>query len=169
MQGWIAEPGTTLGARFSVGWIYQSGLAIGLITLFALFAFAVRLRGNSYDGAKDSSDVRLWFRVPLGVATAIVATVLLAGGWGTLIGVASAAAALAWSRRWSAEWMVAVGVIAAASAYVLQPWGSAEGWAGVLDWPQWCVASSIWVASALVFEDQIRVFLKRIIGFSTTR
>jgi arabinofuranan 3-O-arabinosyltransferase len=188
-QGWaLPEPAAQSGdevlTRFVPDAAYRVGLAAGAV-LLALLALAVLLRrprdprGRAAEPAGEHP--RLAASAPLAAATALP---LVAGWWGALAAtlVLGGAWVLSPGRRWSswngpalvrrwlpdASWWVGAPVVLAAVVYVVRPWGSPDGWAGDLGWPQLLVVASLAALAACLLpgQDQSR---SRAAGSSTPR
>ena len=169
MQGWVIDSDSRLEARFVLSGPYRAGLVVGLLGVLALLAFAWTSRSGQAPAPYVGHSRRGALRGVAAMVLAIGSMILVAGGWGLLVFLLSGAFTLAWSRKWSADWLAAVWIVAAASAYFVRPWGNAQGWAGSLFWPQLAVVASFGAAAVLVFEEPTRAFLKRINGISTRR
>jgi arabinofuranan 3-O-arabinosyltransferase len=187
-QGWQLPDSTETDAsqqvltRFTPDPLYRAGLAGGAVLLL-LLALVVLLgrprdrRGWAADAAVEHPRVAV--STPVLAAAALP---LLAGWWGACAGIVVLAGAWALSprRRWAgataslrrrvpgASWWVGTPLAVAAAAYLVRPWGSTDGWAGDLRWPQLLVVVSLaaLVASLLPRQDQSR---SRETGDSTPR
>lgn len=168
MQGWITKEGGAVRASFGIDAAYRASLLSGAVTLIFLLGIALRRRAYDPVSKSHARPPRNW-RAASGITAAVMASLVLGGLAATAIGLAVGTFTLAATRRWNMEWLSMLGILAAGIGYLLRPWGHAHTWAGDLAWPQLCVAVSLWAAGAVVFDEPIRTFLKRITGRSTTR
>lgn len=157
-QGWLLDGDATgpVEVAFAPAGTYRAGLLVGLGAVLLLLAATVgagvvrRVRRRPAaasedppavgDGRPPAAVVGVGVLVGLGVVsgTTGLLVALVAGGLVVLVG-----------RRWpgSAEdvvpWLFALPLFVAAAAYALQPWGSANGWAGTAAWPQYLAVATL--------------------------
>lgn len=171
-QGWDAPGAGALRIDFAPDATYRAALWLGLVTLVLLLvvaAFPVRARARRHRPVAG--------RRP-GSAPAVGAVVITSGvvaGW-----AGAAAAALGVLLALSAKRLlpgaaplVMIGpLVVAGTAYVARPWGSSEGWAGELAWPQLCCVvalSGVCALAALEATRPRRRAARRMKGLSTKR
>ena len=168
-QGWRTDgSGTPIVTRFAPDTVYRLGLFAGaLVALLLLLLAAVPARrwpGRSAPAldARGSSP-----RVQVGVA--LVASLLLAGWTGVVVGAAGLLLARVVRRSGhAAPWVVAAPLLVAASAYAVVPWGDADGWAGSWAWPAYLVLLAV-CAALLAGEEPSHRDRSRSAGSSTSR
>ena len=77
-----------------------------------------------------------------------------------------------WGAVSSAPLVMIGPLVVAGTAYVARPWGSSEGWAGELAWPQLCCVvalSGVCALAALEATRPRRRAARRMKGLSTKR
>ncbi|KAA1423422.1 DUF3367 domain-containing protein [Mumia zhuanghuii] len=170
-QGYVVPASADeLRLEFAPAARYRSALLVGALAFVALLGLTMLRRRRLRVPAEEEREFR-GSAVVLGLA--FVTAGLLAGTAGLALAVAGWALGLL-VRRFSADavaWLAAVPVLVAAGAYAVLPWGSDDGWAGDLVWPQLVLAVSLGLLSASVVGGvRLRPTLRRRIdGSSTTR
>jgi arabinofuranan 3-O-arabinosyltransferase len=175
-QGWALEESDTearvVTTRFGPDALYRAGLVAGAVLLagLALMVLPRRPRDRRRQAAEPALEhPRLSRWAPVAAASALP---LVAGWWGALAAVAVLAGwwLLSPRRRWagrtaarlvrrwlpSVAWWAAVPVALSALGYLVRPWGSTEGWAGDLRWPQLLVVVSLAALTAALLPRHDR-------------
>ena len=151
---------------------YRWGLAAGLLTLLGLLLVSCLPSGRWPGSAAAPLRTRSVSGLTLSVL-AILTGGVLAGWPGALLGCCGCAAALV-LQRWApgmGRWLLPGVILPAGLAYALRPWGGADGWAGVLQWPHYLVVVACGAALGWSAGTGFRLprVLSRIPGFSTRR
>ena len=173
-QGWrLADDSTPVTVVFRPDGVYRWGLLAGFLGILAL-ALIAGILGRRWRATAGEPLGSLRAADGLLGAVALVAGGVLAGWVGAALGVSAFVLGSVLTRRipGSGPWVMAAAVLPAAAAYVLRPWGAAEGWAGGLAWPHYLVVLACgllfgWLADGSSGRRP-RSF-RRIPGFSTTK
>jgi arabinofuranan 3-O-arabinosyltransferase len=140
-QAWHAGPGDgPVTLTFGPDRFYRGALLGGLVALFALMLLTL-LPLRWWRRLDDASLHGRTLPPPVLAVVGLVASGLLAGWTGVVIGVVALAGASVLQRRWPmlAPWLLGALVIPSALAYALRPWGGEGAWAGSSAWPHYLV------------------------------
>ena len=169
-QGWDAPGAGSLRIHFAPDAAYRAALGLGLATLLLLLVVAAFPHRTGARRHRPVAGRRLGTASSLG---AVVITSGVVAGWAG-VGAAALGVLLAVAARRllpGAAPLVLIGpLLASGAAYVARPWGSSEGWAGELAWPQLCCVvalSGVCALAALEVSPPRRRAARRMKGLST--
>ncbi len=168
-QGWDAPGAGALRIHFAPDLAYRAALGLGLLTFLLLVVTAVLPSRAPVGRLRPVAGRRPGLAAWTG---AVVVTSGVVAGWpGVGAAVLGVLLALA-GRRYlpgAAPLVLTAPLVVSGMAYVARPWGSSEGWAGELAWPQLLcvVALSTGCALAALEVSGARRTASRMKGFST--
>ncbi|MDP3890669.1 MAG: alpha-(1-_3)-arabinofuranosyltransferase family protein [Nocardioides sp.] len=171
-QGWVLDDDDPVVATFAPDRTYRAGLLLGLILLAGLAAGtavgAVRRRRNR-DLPPSLAERPV---PPVGlVGLAVLASGLIAGWGGVLVGGLVVILLVALRRSEARDWVVAAPAVVVGAAYAVRPWGSTSGWAGSDAWTAYAmVVPLVGLLLLLAFDERSGTSrLRRRAGRSTRR
>jgi arabinofuranan 3-O-arabinosyltransferase len=171
-QGWDAPGAGSLRTHFAPDTTYRAALGLGLLTLLLLLVVAAwppragARRHRPVAGRRPGAGAS--------VPAVVVTSGVLAGWPGAAAAALGVLLAVAGRRllREAAPLVLTAPLVVSGMAYVVRPWGSSEGWAGELAWPQLCCVvalSGVCALAALEVPPRRRRSPRRMKGLSTKR